>query len=451
MEILGINTEFESLEYNGFQEVLFSTSVSLLDYDAVVVDVGFLAENCYGERAGRYENKLRLSDYNSSQIVEDFPRIKEQIVELLKQGRNIFLLMGENESCFVYTGEKQYSGTGKNARQTNIVRELDTYSFLPISIHATRAYGKKVSICCNAPYRDFLKQTADLCQYASYFSVKEPITVLANIKGTDKAVAAVIPYEKGKIVCLPQPLYEPDYNNFEEWKKAGVQYLDCLFELNNRLSVSDEDFSLPQWASEMCILEEEEERAKQEKIERAIEELQNKLADQKRRIDEIQQYKLLLTASGNLLEEITKRVLGELGFSILTTEKGRSDIIAKYGDIGIVAEIKGVSKSAAEKHAAQLEKWVSQFIEENESIPKALLIVNGFCDIPVTDRTEEVFPHQMLKYSEARGHILITTTQLLCLYIEVQRDPTCKADRIDELLSSVGKYERYQDISGYLV
>ena len=53
MEILGINTEFESLEYNSFQEVLFSTLVSLLDYDAVVVDVGFLAENCYGERAGK--------------------------------------------------------------------------------------------------------------------------------------------------------------------------------------------------------------------------------------------------------------------------------------------------------------------------------------------------------------------------------------------------------------
>ena len=46
-KILGLNTEFENLEYDGFHENPFSTSISLLDYDAVVIDVGFLAENCY--------------------------------------------------------------------------------------------------------------------------------------------------------------------------------------------------------------------------------------------------------------------------------------------------------------------------------------------------------------------------------------------------------------------
>ena len=63
------------------------------------------------------------------------------------------------------------------------------------------------------------------------------------------------------------------------------------------------------------------------------------------------------------------------------TTKGRSDIIAKYGEVAIVAEIKGVTKSAAEKHAAQLEKWVAQYIEENEVSPKGMLIVNGFLSI----------------------------------------------------------------------
>ena len=448
-KILGLNTEFESLEYDGFHENRFSASISLLDYDVVVIDVDFLAGNCYGTDSSTYQNKTLLSHYASHQIVEDFCIIKEQIVELLKQGRNLFLLMGKNEDCYIYTGEKQFSGTGKNARQTNIVRVFDTYSFLPITIKATHVYGSEVSICCNSPYCDFLKQTANSSQYASYFSCTEQSTALARIKGTDKTIAAVIPYEKGKIICLPQPFYEDEYTKLGYWKKYGKQYLDSLFELDKRLNISDEDFSLPEWANRMCILGEKEEVAKQAEIEKAIEELQAKLIDQKHCIEEIQKYKLLLTASGGLLEEITKKVLGELGFSILETEKGRSDIVAKYGDIGIVAEIKGVSKSAAEKHAAQLEKWVSQYIEENENSPKALLIVNGFCDIPVAERTEEIFPHQMLKYCEARGHALITTTQLLCLYIDAHRDPACKDDRVNELLSCVGKYEHYHDICEY--
>lgn len=140
----------------------------------------------------------------------------------------------------------------------------------------------------------------------------------------------------------------------------------------------------------------------------------------------------------------------EIGFTLQKTEKGRSDVIASYKGIDIVAEIKGVSKSAAEKHAAQLEKWVAQFIEENDREPKPILFVNGFCDTPLTERKEEVFPDQMLKYCVARGHVLITTTQLLCLYIEIKNDPSCAESRINELLSCIGKYSRYLDYEKYI-
>ena len=34
-------------------------------------------------------------------------------IELLKQGRNVFVLMARNEDCYIHTGESSYSGTGK--------------------------------------------------------------------------------------------------------------------------------------------------------------------------------------------------------------------------------------------------------------------------------------------------------------------------------------------------
>lgn len=450
MRILGLNTQFDDLVCSGFEEEEFSSAISLLDYDAVVVDVGFIIGNSYGKDTETYQNKCLLSNYASSQIVEDYAAIKEQIIELLKHGRNIFLLMGQNDNCCIYTGQKKYNGTGKNAQQINYVREFDTYSFLPVSIKVTHVYGENIDICCNPPYRDFLKQTSKSSQYASYFSAKESFSVLATIKGTEKVVSAVIPYEKGKIVCLPHPYYEDDYTKSEYWKEYGKKYIESLLDLITRLHCSEEKYLFPEWAEKIHILNEKKELAKKNRIEERIQALNKQLEAQMRLIDEIQKYKILLTSNGGLLEDITKIVLVELGFTILQTEKGRSDIIAKYGDMGIVAEIKGVSKSAAEKHAAQLEKWASQYIEDNGSIPKALLIVNGFCDTPLADRTEEVFPNQMLKYSESRGHILITTTQLLCLYIETQQNPECKDSRIKELLSSVGKYNRYQNINDYL-
>ena len=159
---------------------------------------------------------------------------------------------------------------------------------------------------------------------------------------------------------------------------------------------------------------------------------------------------MLLTSTGAQLEEIVKIVLSEIGFSLIEPEKGRSDIIAKYKNIDIVAEIKGVSKSAAEKHAAQLEKWVSKFIEENDKVPKALLIVNGFCEMPIQKRPTSIFPDQMMSYSTARNHILISTTQLLCLYIDTKLNNDCIEEKVEVLLSTVGVYQKYENINEFL-
>lgn len=285
---------------------------------------------------------------------------------------------------------------------------------------------------------------------ASYFSVAENSTILGKIKGTDKVVAAVIPYGSGKIVLLPQIYEEEEYKTEDVWKENGKKYLDSLFELNRRLKITDEEMDLPGWAQNIYILDEKVKLKKQNTIENKIAKLEKELDKERIAVQEVQKYKLLLTSSGTTLEEIVKQVLDELGFTILEAEKGRSDIIAKYGEVAIVAEIKGVTKSAAEKHAAQLEKWVAQYIEENEVSPKGMLIVNGFCDMPLNERLEDVFPQQMLKYCVSRGHVLLTSTQLLCLYIEVCKNPICKEERITELLSCVGKYERYREIKDYL-
>ena len=70
--------------------------------------------------------------------------------------------------------------------------------------------------------------------------------------------------------------------------------------------------------------------------------------------------------------------------------------------------------------------------------------------ISVPERTEEVFPTQMLKYSTSREHTLISTTQLLCLYIDIKSNPDKKDELITEMLSTVGVYNKYSNIEEYL-
>ena len=285
--------------------------------------------------------------------------------------------------------------------------------------------------------------------YNAYFETTTESTLL-KIPNSNKAISAVFAYEKGKIIVLPCPYDEDCFENEKDWKKHGKNYLNALLELNNALNSSADSFTLPLWTDNIKILNEEDEEAKLEQDIKKLDAIKAKIRKREELLNKIRQKKILISASGTPLEEIVKTTLQEIGFILCKTEVGRSDIIASYNNIDIVAEIKGVSKSAAEKHGAQLEKWVSQFIEEKECTPKPLLIVNGYCDTPLKERTEEVFPNQMLRFCEARDHALITTTQLLCLYIEIKNNPTCASERINELLSCVGKYQRYLDFENFL-
>ena len=282
--------------------------------------------------------------------------------------------------------------------------------------------------------------------YAAQFSIEGAIPLL-KVPNSNMMISAELPYENGRIVFLPDTYV--DYDDGEDYENHKKIYLDELYKLIDIIYASD-DFILPKWTNSFQILDEKKQQEKHNSDLAKLEKLRKKIEKEKGKLESIQRYKALLTETGTALEGIIKQVLSEIGFKLKKPKIGRSDIVAKYKNIFVVAEIKGVTKSSAEKHAAQLEKWVSQFIEENGTQPKALLIVNAFKDTPVFERTEEVFPTQMLKYSTSREHTLISTTQLLCLYIDIKSNPDKKDELITEMLSTVGVYNKYSNIEEYL-
>ena len=447
--ILGVNTRFGSLEYNGLTECNFDSGISFLDYDAVIIDTQSIVDRYNYFPGSSFNGKSCLLLDDSLRLREDFAKTKAQIVEFLKQGRIVFVLLEDNTDCFVHTGRKKITGTGKSAQATSFVEKFDFLSFLPTSFSPTMVQGEKFDIVCTPPYSSFFQATRNLFYYAGYFSA-DKMTPLLTIAGCDKVISAVFECEKGKIVILPHPYLGGDYETEEGWKKWGKKYLDALFELNHALMFCVDSYELPAWADGIKVLNEQDEEIK---LEQEINKLRNvKAAIEKRKesIRKIRQKKILITGRGTPLEEVVKETLQEIGFALHEAEVGRSDVVASYDGTDVVAEIKGVSKSAAEKHAAQLEKWAVQFLEENDHAPKAILFVNGYCNTPLAERTEDVFPDQMLKYSEGRGHALVTTTQLLCLYSEIKNNPACAKERIKELLSCVGRYPRYKNYKKYI-
>jgi len=253
----------------------------------------------------------------------------------------------------------------------------------------------------------------------------------------------------GKGIVLLLPTFTTEQIAESVVRETEVAYVEALLDFIKALKVSTGDFTLPVWTERFRLSGEPNRLAEIEEKERKITEV---IADRdklKEELKDIQSYKLLLSGTGRALEAIVKRVLTELGFEIREGAPGRDDFVAEYSGRAVVIEVKGKTKSAAERDAAQLEKWVSGHLEQTGIEPKGLLIVNAFCETPLDQRNEGAFPDQMRPYASRKGLCLMTTSQLLALYSACRANPACRDELIQKILDTVGVLPDY-DVSAYL-
>jgi hypothetical protein len=210
------------------------------------------------------------------------------------------------------------------------------------------------------------------------------------------------------------------------------------------------DFSLPSWSDQYQLPDEKDQIDALSEKERKLEELTNVISQEKEKLNKLKEYKLLFSGTGRSLELVVKRVFEEIGFTVEEGKPGRDDLILNYNGKIAVAEIKGLTKSASEKNAAQLEKWVMEYLTENSIHPKGFLIINTYNNLPLKDRDKEDFPHQMLPFSKHREHCLMTTIQLLGLFLKVKENPDQRDTLINELFSTTGKYPRFLNYKEFL-
>jgi hypothetical protein len=134
-------------------------------------------------------------------------------------------------------------------------------------------------------------------------------------------------------------------------------------------------------------------------------------------------------------------VFEALGADVDDADEGRADLKIRWRDQVAVVEVKGVSGSAGERDAAQLEKWAAEELEESGQVPKPILVINAFRDREdLNDRIKEAFPKQMRPYAEARGQCLVTSLQLLLMESEARDDASRREGALDALFSNVGVF-----------
>jgi len=423
--------------------------MSLLDYDVVLWDPTFLFDD-YSPAAinPTYGGYKRLSNDESVRFVDELNRRRTEIADLLDNGRPLIVFIPPPTSIYYWNGQTTCSGSGRNQNRTYIIEKFNLNDAIPISnIDTVASDGDSIEFRGDTVFKTYWDRMKDYHYFSAYFKsdIGKPFLF---VKGTTKSVGTFIKTKKSFIILLPS--INPAGDTKKETREISKNFLESLLDLVKQLQRELGDFSLPSWSDQYQLPEEQDQIDALSEKERKLKELTNEISKEKERLNRLKEYKLLFSGTGRSLELVVKRVFEEIGFTVKEGKIGRDDLIITYNDKVAVVEIKGLTKSAQEKNAAQLEKWVAEYYTENSNYPKGFLIINSFINLPLKDRHEKNFPPQLVTYSEHRGHCLFTSIQLLGLFLKVKEDPDQRDALIDELFNGVGIYPRFLDYKEFL-
>jgi hypothetical protein len=446
MRVLSLDFDYT---YDPADFATFDSATSCLDYDAVIWNPAHTLHNYSQDNP--YRGLPRLADDSSARAIGDIARRKREFTEMIELGRTVIVFVCPPQLFYYDTGQRQYSGTGRNRQTTHMVREADFWHALPYQVQLHAASGKNLTCSAGAELMELWARHKQFFAYQAYLG-KAVGHASWHIAGTKKVAGCVErTREGGLLLLLPMvefPLVDVANDDDDETPAAAPFFEDLL---NTLETLRDPDASevLPSWSSDYLLPGESTKRAA---LVTRTKELQNAEAAVTDAADELrkaQGSKILVSGTGRRLELAVRAVLEHLGGSVTEPPPGRDDWIVSFPEGEGVVEVKGVQGSAAEKHAAQLEKWVAHRVEETGNVPKGILVVNGWRLLPLSERVERIFPDQMLAYSTTRQHCLVTGLQLLGMMLVADTPDKKKACR-ELLLKTAGRLEGYDDWSAFL-
>lgn len=424
-----LSLDYDPVYGDDTERASFMDDTSVFDFDVVIWDPA-TSFDIYSRYSESYQNLPCLSDDRSVQIQSDAKRRRNEFTEFVNSGRVLVVFASPPLECYVASGQRTYSGTGRNRSVTRIVNRFNLLSALPVPTEVSfiPANGKRIELDGDGPLIQVLRKYLERLEYnvvIKNFSAEQ----LAHVAGTDRPVAFLQRSKGGGYLVLLPSVDLANSNSVDDeearddpWADDAPDFQSDLLDALDRLSGSKVT-ARPRWAVQFATDEQqrlrEELLAQQSKIEAAREALSELQQQQERATARDQLY----LGTGRALEVQVKEVLELIGGTVTEPAPGRDDWKVQFPEGKAVVEVKGVSKSAAEKHAAQLEKWVAQEYEATGKAPKGLLIVNTWKDSPLDKRTKDDFPSQMIPYCKGRDHCLITGLQMFVIRADVEAKP----------------------------
>jgi hypothetical protein len=413
------------------QYVPLTDKQSLADGDIVVIEPDIRPFYGYFS-SDSFQGKPSLSEHTSFQLKEGIQHWQREISSGLAAGKTIFVLLTELQEVFVHSGQRTYSGTGRNRQTTNIVNQVDNYQLLSLPVAIVSSAGKSIKL---APKADLIAPYWSEFQEGSTYQVHidgkvtQPLLLSRDGK---RIVGAMVRYKgsPGHLVLLPPIEIDNDSMTEEKegkvfWSKKGISFGKKLASLLQGIDkqlrsdrqatppppwVADSAYSLPRAGElerELLQLQEE------------IQKLTGKAKSIQSDIRKESALKRLLYENGTELEDAVHEALQVLGFSTSRFRDSESefDVVFESKEGRFIGEAEGKDRKAVNiDKLRQLDMNVHEDLSRDEikEPAKGVLFGNAFRLMPTNDR-ETFFTEKCISAATRSGIALVRTPDLFAV------------------------------------
>lgn len=214
-----------------------------------------------------------------------------------------------------------------------------------------------------------------------------------------------------------------DYTDIESWV---LDYsFDKLNDLDIKIEEKQENISILE--NEKSILEKESEKYQR---------IRN----------------VLLYQKGDLLKNVCKQVLNDLGINAMDGEPGREDLYFIYNNEHYLIEVKGSNKSANKDNVKQIIGHKAEYTKDKEVNVKWILVINAWRTLPIEERETKdktIFPNEIKKLVVLSDITLITSQQLFVAYCENLEGTFDLKSFVEEIKKTKGKIDLFNNIKKY--
>lgn len=452
-KILTVGLELASSEATVAE---FQSKMSLLDWDIFLFrpEISEFLHDYYET----YKGKPCFNETASFEAKECCEHWRREIKQAVETGKTVIVFLPSLYEVYVDTGQRSYSGTGRNQKTTRHVALLTNYSAIPADLEPVSATGTSMKLTAKgdllAPY---WKEFGERSHYQVVLTAADSPACIVSRTG-DRTVGAIYrsKVSSGTLLLLPDiDFYAKEFlktkGKSQVWSAAATRFagafLSSIVSLDKAFSASSEVTPEPNWAMQPTFALHAETllRTQLLEAERQVEQAQRKKEEAAEALATAGALRALLYEKGKPLESSIIEALRFLGFEAAPFKDSNSefDVVFESDEGRLIGEAEGKDAKAVNiDKLRQLSMNIHEDLQREEvtSPAKPVLFGNGFRLQDPKDRADP-FTEKCHSAASTSSTALVSTPDLFTCaqYLMANTDDDYARSCRQIILSTTGR------------